>query len=543
MKKFKELIPSYVISFVLSFMMFIFEPITMYSSNVNDFWFDMYIMINPTLVAFLILFLGLSFGFTIIYFISKRFTKNNIIYNIFVLLALIGFICMYIHGNYFAGGLPALDGETIQWESYKTQNIISIIICLMACLGTGVFIKKFTISTVVKNSSYVVGAIFIMLSVSLFSTLLTTNALEKKYGSVSATVKNINVASSDKNFFILLLDAVDSRVFNEVMISNNQYKDLLTDFTYYPDTLSAYPFTRDSIPFILSGIWNENETDFAEYSTNAYNNSRLIKELKNGNYDLNIYEPEIIWNHENADDISNLVANRDINYLSLIKQEVKYFLFKYLPYPLKQFSSVNTLNFSLCKVAKDYDYFNWNDVNAYNTITKNKLELTNQKMFKFIHLEGGHVPFDLDENLNVIENGTYEQKVAASLKLIDAYLNRLKENNIYDDSVIIILADHGYSLENVYQRFNPILYIKGINEHHKMETSNIPISYEDLNSAYLDLLEGKSSRDLFKNIDLKRTRRFIWYNYTAEYHMTEYNLKGKAWEFDKYIKTGKEFNR
>ena len=57
-----------------------------------------------------------------------------------------------------------------------------------------------------------------------------------------------------------------------------------------------------------------------------------------------------------------------------------------------------------------------------------------------MHLEGAHVPFDIDENFNPVYDGTYEQKILATIKLIEAFINRLKENDVYDNSVIVILA-------------------------------------------------------------------------------------------------------
>ena len=56
-----------------------------------------------------------------------------------------------------------------------------------------------------------------------------------------------------------------------------------------------------------------------------------------------------------------------------------------------------------------------------------------------------------------------------------AYLNKLREAGVYDNSVIIILSDHGYNIEgeavkvaqkneNETGRQHPILFVKGLNE-------------------------------------------------------------------------------
>ena len=61
--------------------------------------------------------------------------------------------------------------------------------------------------------------------------------------------------------------------------------------------------------------------------------------------------------------------------------------------------------------------------------------------------------------------------------------------------------------------------------------------------AYEDLLNGKKSTELFKNVTNNEVRRYLLYNYKYENHMEEYEIKGKAWETDKIYKTGKTFDR
>ena len=223
-----------------------------------------------------------------------------------------------------------------------------------------------------------------------------------------------------------------------------------------------------------------------------------------------------------------------------INEQTKYILFKYLPFPLKKFSHIELMNFS--RANNDMYYYSENAKN-YDRIIENKVTKIGDKNFQFLHIDGAHLPFDLDENFNKIEDGTYEQKVSAMLKIIDLYLKRLKENEAYDNSVIIIMADHGYAGLSVVGRQNPILFIKGVDEHHDMINSDIPVSQVDLIDAYMDLIDGKKSIDLFKNVDYHRERRFLLYEYSKENHMVEYLQKGKAWDEDTLIQTGVEFNR
>lgn len=539
----KKLIPAYILSFVISFMLYIYEPILTYSTNINDFWFDFNTMIGIVPIYFFLLFLGLAIFYTAIYFINNCFSKETKFFKILLILSYIGFIFIYIQGNYLIGKLPTLDGTTINWDNYTTQNIISISIFVILLLAEIIGITKFKYDKVVKVNNFVTIAILLMLLTSLINVLFTPGIFKEKTDT-SATIRNINNASSDKNFFIFLVDAVDSTEFASVLKESNEYNSTFENFTYYPDTVSAYLFTRDSIPFIFSGKWNENKTDFNEYYNEAFNDSELLKRLKNQNYQMNFYEYQMYFDTKEAVNFANVdIYSNNIDKTKLFKQLTKYVLFKYLPYSLKQHSRIETVDFDSCKIDKDNILFDWSNDIAYNTIKNNDIEIVNNKYFQFMHIEGGHVPFDYDENVNKIpeEEGTYQKKLKATLKIIDSFINRLKENNAYDNSVIIVMADHGYWASTGRQ--NPILYIKGIDEHHEMQVSDIAVSYEDLCDAYLQLLEGEKSESLFKNINPNRVRRFIDNSFERGEIMIEYEQKGKAWDKSATVATGREFNR
>lgn len=545
----KKLIPAILVTFFLCFMLFIYEPILMYTTNINDFWFDFGIMSKPMFLLFAIAFIVGICIFLILYLLNKKFSKELKVYNVIVLITFIGFFATYIHGNYLTGFLPSLDGSTIEWSNYTKIGIVSIGIWVVIAAVLIIAAKKFKVETTIRYATYVSIAIFAMLSVSLISTLCTNEVFTKKEflnkESFQVTNDNINTISYNKNFLILVLDAVDSATFQKLLNENEEYKKIFEDFTYYPDTTSTYAFTRDSIPYILSGTLNKNEKSFSEYSTNALNNSSLFQKLKEKSYQMNIYDDELIWNGKRSFEIQNVstATTPNVDMKVFIKHELKYILFKYLPFPLKKYSKIETMDFNLC-IKK----FRWHDYYIYNIMRKNpilKKESNNQ--FQFVHIEGAHVPYDYDKNVNSVKtsDGTYEQKVEASITITKTYLERLKKNNVYDNSAVMIMADHGFdnTNESLLNRFNPILLIKGTNEKHELIESNIPVSFEDLQSAYEELLNDKKSTELFQNIEKNRTRKMLWYEYTKENHMVEYETKGQAKDISKFKETGNVYDR
>ena len=540
----KELIPAIILALVASFMIFIYEPIITYAANIDDFWFDFNLMMPNIALFFGVMFFALLIAYILIYCISLIF-KKDIIYKTVLIISFILLVFFYIQGVYLVWNLPTLDGTTIEWGSYTADALISAAVMVVIITAEIILIKKFELDKAIKINKYITIAIFIMISISVLSSFANPNVLKEKVVS-TATNRNINNASTDKNFFIFLVDAVDSYDFGNVVKDSDEYSKTFEDFTYYPDTVSGYTFTRDSIPFIFSGEWNENETEFDEYASKAFNESKFLKELKSKNYEMNFYEYQVAWNDKNAECFSNIdIYDNSVNGERFFKELTKYILYKYLPYPFKKYSHIETADFESCKIDKEKNYFSWENKKAYENIINNELEKDSEKYFQFLHIEGGHVPFDCDEDVNEIpvEEGTYNKKLKATLKIIDSYIDRLKRNDVYDNSVIVIMADHGYWNSEENGRHNPILYIKGANEHHEMVTSETPISYEDLCNAFIELVQDKKSSELFQNIDDNRTRRFIDNSFEGEDSMTEYEVRGKAWDRSAVVETGRKFER
>lgn len=543
----KKLLPAFIIAIVSGFMLFIYEPIFLYATNVNDFWFDMYLIIKPLLTVFLLYEIILITFYVLTYLISSKLLKKDVIYHIIIILSFIVLMIIYVQGNYLISNLPPLDGTSIDWGAYSTEGIYSIVLIAVCTIVTIVLACIFKYEKIAKPITFISLTILVMLLSSFASVLGKEGVLKEKNVAEIPTFDNFSLASSNKNFFIFLFDAVDSTRFNEIMEAS-EYTDSFNDFTYYHDTVSGYPYTRDSIPLILTGKWNENKTTFNEYYNDAFNNSPLFKKLKSKNYQINLFEDEYFWEHDGEYDVANTAKlNKIMDKTSYIKQILKYDAFKYLPFQLKKYSKIETMDFNICHIVpENIEKFDWNNLDTYTKLKNDPIEKMDKNYFSFTHIKGAHVPYDYDENVNLLvdNSGTYDQQISATLLIINTFINRLKEYDVYDNSVIILMADHGFDYYGSVGRHNPMLYIKGIHEHHdNMIKSDKPVSYADLIDMYSDLLDDKQSTDLLPNIDYKRKRRYLWYLYTAEDHKVEYYFDGPAYERETMHETGVEYNR
>ncbi len=554
---FRQLGSAYVIWFVFCFMLFVYEPLLMYSTNKNDFWFDFGIMILPTLVIFALFLLAGAVLITAFYFGIVKLSKGKTgLYQCVVTALFVAFLATYIQGVYLSTSLPVLTGEIIDWDQYLKEDLITVALWVIFETAAIGLIVKFGTEPVVKWESRISAAILVMLLAGLLPQMVAHNAFEKKDALIT-TNAHFNDISAEKNFLILLVDAVEAEHFEAVLESNEEYRDVFKDFTYYSNTASVYPFTRDSMPLILSGAVNRNEKEFGVFASEAYNNSPLFERLDAENYDIGIYMAEPVWYGERRFRITNDIKNdmaspyENMDFVMYFRQEMKYILFKYLPYAYKQYSQIEGFDFGMALEMYNYRY-----EGAYNLMLENpELVKTDRNVFQFVHLEGAHLPFEYDKDLNPIEKGTYSQKIEATIKVVDTWLSRLKNSGVYDNSVIVVMADHGYydrgyvddsfddHGEDILRRFHPVFLVKGYGESHELVESDVPVSHMDLMDAYMELLNGKKGGELFRGIEPDRKRQVLWYEYRDEDHMVEYELEGNRFDRQDFKPTGRVFDR
>lgn len=538
----KRLFPAYITIFVFSYMLFIFEPLLMYSTNKLDLWFDLSSMIAPLTIGYLTILFSALVIITAIYLLIGRFTRKRerTVFRIITLVLIAAFIETYVQGIFLSRSLPALDGTVINWNSFIAENILTwALIALLTALSF-YFPVKIGLRKTVRYGTYVVSAVFVMLTASLVTEMISRDPFWGK-GNI-ATYNNFNTMSSDKNFVIFMMDSIGSSEFMDILEENPEYKEELEDFTYFPDTLGCYPCTRNTVPLVLSGELNKNEMEFNDFSTQAFNDSPFFRELSDRGYEIDLYESELVWYGDMKYKIDNCTNNIDYEVpLELFSREQsKYIAYKYLPFPLKFLSNIESMDFNGLPLK-----YSWDDPVIYKIVNDSPvLSKTDKKSFRFVHTEGAHIPFLYDKDLNDLNfPGTYEEKIEASIKMVNAYIKRLKENSVYDNTVIVIMSDHGNSnlksSEDMLIRGNPMFMVKGINERHEFTLSGKPVSYLDLMDVYGRLLDDNTAAEAFAGIPDSRERFYMWYDdFGNEDHIEEYVVTDKAWEWEKFKKTG-----
>jgi hypothetical protein len=322
-----------------------------------------------------------------------------------------------------------------------------------------------------------------------------TTKVEKK--DIVVTTEGMYTLSKNKNIVVFILDTFDAQYMNEIIQKDTQFVQQFDGFIYYDNTVGMYPTTKGALPHLLTGIKYLNETKYDEYLDNAFRKTNFYTVLKRNNYVAGVYTSPTAFNKQIPDIIQNIIerAHITIKNPARFSNELYHLTAtKYFPHVLKRtiwvysseidnYKNVETVKTPLYR--SDDIYFN-------QRLLEDGLDLlADNNIFRFYHLNGAHPPYTYNDKVETVpreqESSAYNQSKGA-LQIVLNYIAQLKKLNVYDNSLILVMADHG-ALD---YRNKPLLMIKDRNSIDDFSISSIPVTYENI----IPMLESNLNKNM-----------------------------------------------
>lgn len=484
---------------LLSSVFFFFGPLQLYIINITELWFSFWDVFWPSLITFFIvscILMGLG---VLLYRWKKLF------YGYDALLCGLG-IALYIQGNFLPFPYGILNGNTIHWDSYRHEAVISGLVWVLCLAIPLVLIFAFQAKgkQVLKYSS--LGITLVQL-VALAVLGVTTDFSKSAESNIFLSDEGLLEVSEKQNVVIFLLDAFDESFLDEIRNEAPGFLEFLEGFTCFTDATSSYPNTRGSLPYLLTGQRFMNEKPHNEYLAEAWENSYdYYNTLAEMGFEIGIYInpsvpviPDIVKQLflENAIEESLKVSD-SVDFEGAILQ---FTAMRFFPDTAKEYVWAYSNLFEQYMTANKEDAipYTWDETKFYEQLLNQKLSLTDKKKYHFIHLDGTHTPYTVLEDLTEdASEATAITEAKGSLNVIREYIRQMKELNVYDQTCMIILADHGKI--SPY----PILIAKPFYGDSDLKYEDRPVSHADLLGTILEQLEIEDyQRSLFKlNVDI-----------------------------------------
>lgn len=510
---------------LLAFTFCAFMPSSLYLSNIQEFSVGYEKIVLVIIAATLFIIAG---GIMFVGIINNMVFTDH--FKMFLFSLGVGF---YLQSNFLNPKLPELNGIEIDWNQYKLQGIISITVWLVCIIGLQIalLLWKNKLCKITKFVSIFLSAVQL---VTLVVLIISTSNLNSS--SISLTKNDEFTIGSEKNIVIFVLDSFGSSKFEDMVSQNDDMQQDLQDFTFFRNAVSGGAYTSVAMPVLLTGVeFDPTWQSYEDYLKDAWTNTNIYSDLKKQDFDIRIYSDSRYITSVSNEIISNAESvgkGYEIeNYKSFTKALYKLSCFYSMPLFLKQYfwmysddltSQIEPVDTQILDSEEDNqglstengaENYSFDDVQFYQDfLSSGQLQSKYVNTFRLYHLNGAHAPFTMTENATEAENGasTEEQQMDGCMKIVLEYIDEMKKNGVYDNSLIIITADHGRAGDGKGIQQNPCVLIKSPNEKHDLKMNDMPIHFRNVLATEAESFlkdysnYGPSVYDINENSDVER---------------------------------------
>lgn len=400
--------------------------------------------------------------------------------------------------------------------------------------------------------------------------------------------------SRDRNVILLVLDAFQSDVMQQLLDQRPELAEMFDGFTFYRNAAAAYAKTYPSVPLMLTGQWYDNAIPIEAFVEQAFETQSVTGTMLENGWRVDLFPaiPRVVQHSDRV--TSNLVPRG--NFVETAAESGRLLdlsLFRVTPHLLKAWWVNDNLwraGPALADWAKRFgDKSNNDRVWHRNAAARFALNVEqrgriawSEPAFKFYHLMVPHEPFLLHEDFTVgpMPPGRegFVRHSAAALRVVEKLLQRLKDDGVYEQATVLIVADHGGGDYDAGVRAGdilpadgtpmaagdgippqhhasalPLVLVKYAGDRGPLEVSDTPVSIADVASS-IAWSAGLSDRRSGNAAAARRIggkpagriepRRYYFYRHQGWHGdylpaMTEYRLQGHSWDPAAWNATGR----
>lgn len=541
-------------SLALFFTVFFVAPVELVYGGSDDISFNV-LDVLPLLAAFTII-----CGAVVALLVSVL--KGNS-YRVAVAVIVSCSLCCFLQSLVMNGGLPLADGSPVDWSNFAFSALWNIVVWAAIFVALCVFCLK---RAAVGRVAVCAIAVVLLLVQGLTTGVII--AKEVRHSEFMVTQEGLFEVSQNENVMVFLLDTVDTNEFDVLIAEHPEVFDGFDGFTLFEDSASTMIPTAYAVPFLTTGEHIQDDETLMNYRNTRFDRSSFLQDIADANYAISIHADCM---YSGVETFSDIVLNFDerkpvpINVLSALGTLGKAALYRDMPWIAKPFFWFYTGDFNAQVIEQTVEVpfeekpYVMDDPAFSIALEKNGLSFSEDEssngVFKFIHLNGSHVPYIMDEQTNYVPSGTsLEAQTIGAFNIVRNYLDRLRELGKYDDATIFILADHGVwggsADENgrLKMATTPLCMVKPAYEQGAVPVgvsiSMNPVSQDDFHATVLEAMGVDGSSYGATYFDEESPDR-IRYHYQlvpseeGDKEVYQFEIKGDARNWENWETTGK----
>jgi hypothetical protein len=270
-------------------------------------------------------------------------------------------------------------------------------------------------------------------------------ARDRKPWQTSQELEDLVTISQERNVFIVILDAFQSDFFAGILEGDAAAASAMEGFTYFPNAVGPAPTTYLSLPTIHSGAnIGEGEGVNALYDKNVVEGSFVAK-LSAAGFDAMVVNAigekcpkgaTCVWQ-------GVLVHGHGKALLESALYLLRLSLFRVSPGSLKSHFLSEDAGARIQVVSSD---------EVFERMAEQVRPGAKKPTVRFVHLFSTHAPAVRDGQCNLVRTSWSRDAAVAqgrcAIRRLSRFLETLKEQGLYDQTAIVVLADHGAGLSS-----------------------------------------------------------------------------------------------
>lgn len=445
-----------------------FMPMDIYLGNIYEFHLPIKYVVFPMLAC------AAAVSVLVFAILTAGQSAGKKIYRPLSLLILGYMLAGYVQTLFFNSRMMGLTGDIRTYANMGIYGIINYLIFFAVFLLPLIFYtttekkESLPVPEILKKYSvaYLSGIMLFMQLTGTITSYLNARTADSGLDISPAYVSYDPVMSlsKEKNIVVFITDRMDGDWMDTLLENDPSLNDSLEGFTFYRNNVSSYCYTFPSICEMLTDNKYTGEDNISYLDASWHTGKTLPEILHDNGYEVDLLLGEVneygnIGNIEKYCDNIRYVDDYEVNTFGdhgIVRTLTDLSLAKSMPYILKglfidKYNSAFSNSFLTYNVPdrKPNDISADTDILFYDYLTGHGLNTDSTKpKFSVIHLNCAH---DFNVELSALypgysnKAGDVDQYTTArgSFVIIEEYLARMKELGVFDNSVIIILGDHG----------------------------------------------------------------------------------------------------
>ena len=475
----KRLLPVLATTVFFVFTVIFYGPLSLYLNNSQELFFelsDLLKIILPVSALCFLIIAGLLMALP-----KKVFTP--------VLVVFFGIaLSFYLQGNILniSYGSGVMDGKEIDWSAYRSYAAVNtgiwILVCVLPLIAWIILKKKEKTQILRTVVTYL--AIFLTLIQVPAMIVELVNTAPKESKSLTITDEGLFELSDGRNTLIYILDTYDEVYYEQFLKDNPSFPDTTDGVVHYGNTLTSAATTMVALPSMLTGQPFRRDVTYSAYLEDVWGNTNPISAMSEKGIDVRIFSESLYFDDCTADYVANFeLGNQKVSsYAVLGKKLYKLTLSKFFPHLLKRFVWFYTGEFDEAK--EESGLYKVNDAAFYETFLEKGFSFSDKysETVQIYHLHGAHSPYNLGADGKTKKNTTLNEQLTGSMRIVEDMLEALKASGHYDDTRVMITADHG----DKHKSEQPLFLLKDFGTRGEYASCDAPLSLFDLPVLFYD---------------------------------------------------------